>query len=265
MSGRTSAVGELRHTFRTPVNHIVGYTEMLLEDLPADDEAHREPLKEILDAAKVALEHISAALVPSDAPATETVRRLYAELEEPQARVIRAVTSLISAHDLGEVAEDDLRRILHAAEQLRPAGAPGADAPSDLEASPVDDRAANVLVVDDIEDNRELLKRRLEKQGHVVATAEDGKKALAMIEASPPDLVLLDIMMPEMDGFAVLERLKASAATRDIPVIVISALDDVASAVRCIEQGAEDFLSKPFEPVLLKARVGTSIAKKRAP
>ena len=264
MSGRTSAVGELRHTFRTPVNHIVGYTEMLLEDLPADDEAHREPLKEILDAAKVALEHISAALVPSDAPATETVRRLYAELEEPQARVIRAVTSLISAHDLGEVAEDDLRRILHAAEQLRPAGAPGADAPSDLEASPVDDRAANVLVVDDIEDNRELLKRRLEKQGHVVATAEDGKKALAMIEASPPDLVLLDIMMPEMDGFAVLERLKASAATRDIPVIVISALDDVASAVRCIEQGAEDFLSKPFEPVLLKARVGTSIAKKRA-
>ena len=264
MSGRTSAVGELRHTFRTPVNHIVGYTEMLLEDLPADDEAHREPLKEILDAAKVALEHISAALVPSDAPATETVRRLYAELEEPQARVIRAVTSLISAHDLGEVAEDDLRRILHAAEQLRPAGAPDADAPSDLEASPVDDRAANVLVVDDIEDNRELLKRRLEKQGHVVATAEDGKKALAMIEASPPDLVLLDIMMPEMDGFAVLERLKASAATRDIPVIVISALDDVASAVRCIEQGAEDFLSKPFEPVLLKARVGTSIAKKRA-
>ena len=264
MSGRTSAVGELRHTFRTPVNHIVGYTEMLLEDLPADDEAHREPLKEILDAAKVALEHISAALVPSDAPATETVRRLYAELEEPQARVIRAVTSLISAHDLGEVAEDDLRRILHAAEQLRPAGAPGADAPSDLEASPVDDRAANVLVVDDIEDNREILKRRLEKQGHVVATAEDGKKALAMIEASPPDLVLLDIMMPEMDGFAVLERLKSSAATRDIPVIVISALDDVASAVRCIEQGAEDFLSKPFEPVLLKARVGTSIAKKRA-
>jgi len=264
MSARTSAVGELRHTFRTPVNHIVGYTEMLLEDLPPDDDSHRAQLKEILNAAKVALEHISAALVPSETPATETVRRLYAELEEPQARVIRAVTTLIDAHDLGETAEDDLRRILHAAEQLRPAGAPGADAPTVPEMAPLDDRAPSVLIVDDIEDNRELLKRRLEKQGHVVATAENGKKALAMIEASPPDLVLLDIMMPEMDGFEVLDRLKGNAATRDIPVIVISALDDVASAVRCIEQGAEDFLSKPFDPVLLKARVGTSIAKKRA-
>ena len=265
MSGRTSAVGELRHTFRTPVNHIMGYTEMLLEDLPAEDDAHRAPLKEILDAAKVALEHISSALVPSDVPATETVRRLYAELEEPQARVIRAVTTLISAHDLGETAEDDLRRILHAAEQLRPANAPGAAAAAaPLDFAPLDESAPHVLVVDDIEDNRALLKRRLEKQGHVVASAANGKEALQMVAAQPPDLVLLDIMMPEMDGFAVLDRLKGDPATRDIPVIVISALDDVESAVRCIEQGAEDFLSKPFDPVLLKARVGTSIAKKRA-
>lgn len=267
MSARTSAVGELRHTFRTPVNHIVGYTEMLLEDLPPEDERHREPLKEILSAAKIALENISAALVPSEIPATETVRRLYAELEEPQARVIRAVTTLIDAHDLGETAEDDLRRILHAAEQLRPAGAPGAESPAPaagIDSIPVDQSAPRVLVVDDIEDNRALLKRRLEKQGHVVTMAADGKQALAMIESEPPDLVLLDIMMPEMDGFAVLERLKGNPATRDIPVIVISALDDVESAVRCIEQGAEDFLSKPFDPVLLRARVGTSIAKKRA-
>jgi DNA-binding response OmpR family regulator len=97
-----------------------------------------------------------------------------------------------------------------------------------------------------------------------VLTAEDGKKALDMVDKESPDLVLLDIMMPEMDGFAVLARLKGSAATRDIPVIVISALDDTESAVRCIEQGAEDFLPKPFDPVLLKARVGTSITKKRA-
>jgi len=263
MSGRTSAVGELRHTFRTPVNHIVGYTEMLLEDLPAEDDQHREPLKAILDAARDALEHISAVLVPSEVPATETVRRLYAELEEPQARIIRAVTSLISAQDLGESAADDLRRILHAAEQLRPAGlAP--DGPPAAEEEPIDERPSRVLVVDDIEDNRQLLKRRLERQGHQVSCAEDGKKALAMVDAEPPDLILLDIMMPEMDGFAVLARLKSNRATKDIPVIVISALDDVASAVRCIEQGAEDFLSKPFDPVLLKARVDSSITKKRA-
>ena len=263
MSGRTSAVGELRHTFRTPVNHIVGYTEMLLEDLPPEDEGHRAPLEAILVAARDALEHISAVLVPSETPATETVRRLYAELEEPQARIIRAVTSLISAQDLGEPAAEDLRRILHAAEQLRPIGG-AADAPPAAEEEPVDDRPARVLVVDDIEDNRQLLKRRLERQGHTVICAEDGKKALAMVEAEPPDLVLLDIMMPEMDGFAVLARLKGSRATRDIPVIVISALDDMASAVKCIEQGAEDFLSKPFDPVLLKARVDSSITKKRA-
>jgi len=263
VSGRTSAVGELRHTFRTPVNHIVGYTEMLLEDLPPDDESHRAPLKAILDAAHDALTQISAVLVPSETPATETVRRLYAELEEPQARIIRAVTSLISAQDLGESAAEDLRRILHAAEQLRPAGI-DTDAPAEPETEPADTRPAHVLVVDDIEDNRQLLKRRLERQGLTVSTAEDGKRALAMVEAEAFDLVLLDIMMPEMDGFAVLERLKGNKATRDIPVIVISALDDVASAVRCIENGAEDFLSKPFDPVLLKARVGTSITKKRA-
>ena len=263
MSGRTSAVGELRHTFRTPVNHIVGYTEMLLEDLPPEDEAHRAPLKAILDAAHDALTHISAVLVPSSVPATDTVRRLYAELEEPQARIIRAVTSLISAQDLGPTAAEDLRRILHAAEQLRPAGIADGAAPA-TEEEPLDDRPAQVLVVDDIEDNRELLRRRLEKQGHVVRCAEDGKKALAMVEAEAPDLILLDIMMPEMDGFAVLDRLKGDRATRDIPVIVISALDDTASAVRCIENGAEDFLSKPFDPVLLKARVGSSILKKRA-
>ena len=262
MSGRTSAVGELRHTFRTPVNHIVGYTEMLLEDLPPDDEGHRAPLEAILVAARDALEHISAVLVPSETPATETVRRLYSELEEPQARIIRAVTSLISAQDLGESAAEDLRRILHAAEQLRPAGLDTGTPVAEEE--PLDDRPARVLVVDDIEDNRQLLKRRLEKQGHTVLCAEDGKQALAMVEADPPDVVLLDIMMPEMDGFAVLARLKQSRATRDIPVIVISALDDIASAVRCIEQGAEDFLSKPFDPVLLKARVESSITKKRA-
>ena len=262
MSGRTSAVGELRHTFRTPVNHIVGYTEMLLEDLPPDDDAHRAPLREILDAAKDALTHISAVLVPSETPATETVRRLYAELEEPQARIIRAVTSLISAKDLGEGADEDLRRILNAAEQLRPAGI--ADAAPEPETPPADDRAPRVLVVDDVADNRELLKRRLERHGIEVRTAEHGKQALEMVEAEPPELILLDIMMPEMDGFQVLERLKGDKRTRDIPVIVISALDDTASAVRCIENGAEDFLSKPFDPVLLKARVGTSIAKKRA-
>ncbi len=264
MSGRNSAVGELRHTFRTPVNHIVGYTEMLLEDLPPGDEEHREPLKIILAAAHDALQHISAVLVPSSTPPSDAVRRLYDELEEPQAQIIRAVTSLISAHDLGDAAADDLRRILHAAEQLRPKDLEIAASAPLAEEEPAEERAARVLVVDDVEDNRQLLKRRLEKQGYAVSMAENGRVALEMVESEMPDLILLDIMMPELDGFAVLERLKGAKRTRDIPVIVISALDDTASAVRCIEQGAEDFLPKPFDPVLLKARVGASVARKRA-
>ena len=220
MSARSSAVGELRHTFRTPVNHIVGYTEMLLEDLPPGDEEHREPLKEILAAAHDALSHISAVLVPSDVPATEAVRRLYDELEEPQARIMRAVSSLITAHDLGEAAADDLRRILNAAEQLRPKDLELTVPAAAAEEEPEAERPSRILVVDDVEDNRQLLRRRLEKQGYAVSCAEDGKKALAMVESDDPDLILLDIMMPELDGFAVLERLKANKHTRDIPVIV---------------------------------------------
>ncbi len=170
MSGRNSAVGELRHTFRTPVNHIVGYTEMLLEDLPPGDEEHREPLKvDPRGGARRARSTSArcscrAARRPSDA-----VRRLYDELEEPQAQIIRAVTSLISAHDLGDAAADDLRRILHAAEQLRPKDLEIAASAPLAEEEPAEERAARVLVVDDVEDNRQLLKRRLEKQGYAVS------------------------------------------------------------------------------------------------
>ena len=118
--------------------------------------------------------------------------------------------------------------------------------------------------MDDIEANRDVLSRRLERQGYVVATAENGRQALEMLRAGTFDLVLLDIMMPEMDGYEVLQRLKADEALRHIPVIMISALSELDSAVRCIEMGAEDYLPKPFNPTLLKARIGACLEKKRA-
>jgi two-component system, cell cycle response regulator len=111
--------------------------------------------------------------------------------------------------------------------------------------------------------NRTLLARRLERLGHAVGQAANGREALALLAAEPFDLVLLDIMMPELDGYEVLRRLKAHERLRDIPVIVISALDELASAVRCIELGAEDYLPKPFDPVLLRARIGAGLEKKR--
>jgi serine phosphatase RsbU (regulator of sigma subunit) len=119
-----------------------------------------------------------------------------------------------------------------------------------------------ILVVDDNEANRDVLSRRLKKQGHSVAVAEHGRQALEMLRTQPFDLILLDVMMPEMNGYQVLEELKHHGAWRHIPVIMISALDDIDSVVRCIELGAEDYLYKPFNPVLLKARVSASLEKK---
>lgn len=128
----------------------------------------------------------------------------------------------------------------------------------------MNDDASAVLVVDDNEDNRYTLTRRLKRQGYdEVATAEDGRKALELLDARPFDLVLLDIMMPEMDGYEVLEAMKANPKLRDIPVIMISALDEIDSIVRCIELGAEDYLPKPFNPTLLRARVEACLEKKR--
>lgn len=120
-----------------------------------------------------------------------------------------------------------------------------------------------VLVVDDNEMNRDLLSRRLQRQGHKIVMAENGKQALEQLQSQPFDLILLDVMMPEMNGYQVLEHLKADAALRHIPVIMISALDDIDSVVRCIELGAEDYLFKPFNPILLKARIGACLEKKR--
>lgn len=121
----------------------------------------------------------------------------------------------------------------------------------------------HILVVDDNRVNRLTLARNLEQQGHTVALAENGQQALEMVRSEPFDVVLLDIVMPGLDGFQVLARMKADPELRDIPVIVISALDEVESAVRSIEMGAEDYLPKPFDPVLLRARLHASLQRKK--
>jgi adenylate cyclase len=117
-------------------------------------------------------------------------------------------------------------------------------------------------VVDDHQSNRDLLSRRLTREGHDVVTAETGAEALELVEATPFDLVLLDLLMPGMSGYEVLCRLKASPRHFEVPVIVISALDEISSVVRCIEAGAEDYMPKPFDPVLLRARINASLDRK---
>ncbi|MCP4305518.1 MAG: response regulator, partial [bacterium] len=121
-----------------------------------------------------------------------------------------------------------------------------------------------ILVVDDNEDNRYTLTERLKRQGYEnLTTAENGQEALDQLAQKPIDLVLLDIMMPVMNGYEVVEHIKSDMALRDIPVIMISAVDEMESIVRCIKAGAEDHLSKPFNASLLKARISASLEKKR--
>ena len=119
------------------------------------------------------------------------------------------------------------------------------------------------MVVDDVEVNRDLLSRRLQRMGHVVTTANDGREALDLTSDPSWDLIMLDVMMPVLDGIGALTALKANEATRHIPVIMISANTELETVVKCIELGAEDYLPKPFDPVLLRARVGASLEKKR--
>jgi adenylate cyclase len=122
---------------------------------------------------------------------------------------------------------------------------------------------AYVLVVDDDSVNRLLLSRSLEREGHRFATAEDGRRALEILRAESFDVVLLDVVMPEIDGFEVLAQMQADSELRHIPVIMISALEDMESVVRGIELGAEDYLPKPFNPVLLRARINGCLTRKR--
>ena len=270
------AVAELRHELRTPLNLIIGYSEMLAED--AVDPDCCAALQRTLDAARVILERINAAVPPSRSEISEREFATFRDaIREPQARIIAATDQLLALvrGDTDAQSERDVRRIRSAAERLLVVELPrGADrahrdaAPAPVrpdsapDEQPSTPRSARILVVDDLEDNRAVLERRLRRQGHHVQCAAGGYAALDLLARERFDLVLLDVMMPDLDGLAVLERMKTTAASRDIPVIMISALDDLASVVRCIEHGADDYLSKPFDPVLLEARLRACLEKK---
>jgi CheY-like chemotaxis protein len=126
--------------------------------------------------------------------------------------------------------------------------------------------AGTILIVDDSAVNRLLLSRELRKAGYAVETAADGVQALARLRAQQPpgfDVVLLDILMPELDGYATLAQIKAEETLRHLPVIMITAVEEMESVIRCIEMGATDYLPKPFNRALLQARIAASLAGKR--
>jgi CheY-like chemotaxis protein len=278
------AASELRHELRTPINHIVGYAEMLREDA-ADGAAEVTHLDRILTAARDGLARINAALPATGVSSQGALAALLEELKVPQREIDTATKALLTGERDPQF-RTDVERIAQAARRLTAVPTPGsthaagqavahavgnasarapgvATAPARVASATVAARAGRILIVDDVEENRTVLARRLSREGYEAHSASSGEEALRLIGAGAFDLVLLDVLMPGMDGFAVLERIKADEATRRIPVIMISALDDLSSVVRCIEHGAEDYLAKPFDPVLLRARIGASIEKKR--
>ncbi|HEY2806734.1 MAG TPA: response regulator, partial [Gemmatimonadales bacterium] len=207
----SNPVAALRHDLRTPVNHIVGYAEMLLEDLggPGHEE-QRAALEKTLAAARDALKAISLVLAPTrDAIEPGELTGLYTRLEDPQRRIVDAVRAVLAF--TGEAPTptfvEDLHRIEAAAARLVPkaqaATGNGQSATGQAGAA----GKARVLVVDDEEGNRDLLGRRLQREGYSVISAGGGHEALAVIAKDPVDVVLLDVMMPDLDGLAVLERL----------------------------------------------------------
>jgi CheY-like chemotaxis protein len=278
MNGLTTpeAVAELRHELRTPLNLIIGYCEMLLEDAVEPD--RRDALGAALAAGREVLERINQGIPSSRSSISGAeITALIDSLRQPQSRVLEATGALLAPSEgaLDPQFERDVRRIRSSAERLltveMPTGAGRASSPVSVTVEqPVPEGAtlppvapARILIVDDLEDNRAVLERRLRRQGHSVESAAGGRAALERLARERFDLVLLDVMMPDLDGLAVLERMKGDAGLRDIPVIMISALDDVASVVACIQRGAEDHLTKPFDPVLLRARISACLEKKR--
>jgi adenylate cyclase len=161
-----------------------------------------------------------------------------------------------------EAAPDEVARLQPQAEAEWDQGGKGLGR-SEAESMSVNVPAGRVLVVDDDQLNRMLLTRSLEQEGHRVGSAASGQEALEILREKPFDVVLLDIVMPELDGISVLQRLKRDPVLQHVPVIMISAVDEIETVVRCIEMGSEDYLPKPFNPVLLRARINAALAKKR--
>jgi class 3 adenylate cyclase len=273
-----AALSHLRHELRTPLNHIIGYSEMLLEDAGDGAAAGLEPgLRTVHENAQRLLALVNDFLGHARVEAGEVdVPRLSAEASSALDAIASALDALeLRAREAGaDGARDDLERIaaatraLHAllSTGLNPDSPPAAADSRSAAAAAGPVRAVQtgvILVVDDNAANREMLARRLEREGHRVQQAAGGREALDLLGRQSIDLVLLDVMMPDMDGYAVLQQLKADPALRHIPVLMVSALDEMDSVVRCIELGAEDYLPKPFDPVLLRARIGACLEKKR--
>jgi class 3 adenylate cyclase len=273
----SATLRHLRHELHTPLNHIIGYSEMLLEDIAVSGQAALGPgLRRLHQEARRLLGLTDGFLGDSRAHRDEIdLSALASAAAAPIGSMLDTLDALQrDARDAdANTASADLDRIAAAVRALAGmlAGGGGVQTTAPVPSPARETTAAAVpaapggviLVVDDNAENRDILARRLAREGHEVVLASGGRDALELLRERRIDLVLLDVMMPDLDGRAVLQQLKADPAVRELPVLMISALDEQDSVVRCIELGAEDYLPKPFDPVLLRARIGACLEKKR--
>lgn len=228
-----SRLADLRHDLCTPINQIMGYSEMLEEDAQVGNPEFVGDLQKIKRAASDMLALVRERL--TDQHLSQSVANRPAKrVDSGCPPVFEVLPGLKHESLLAQGINQDGTKLL----------------------------TGKILVVDDNAMNVDVLAARLARQGHIVSTAADGEEALQCATQEAFDLVLLDVMMPKLDGYATLRALKASEETQFIPVIMISALDELESVVRCIEAGAEDYLAKPFNPTLLRARVEACLKEK---
>lgn len=281
--------GNLKHRIRKPLSHIIGYGEILEEeaaarpnglilgDLRVIHQIATEALAGLnrfdltgLDLSRARLDEWSSALQSVANQIITAAEKLAQRCDREGiltfSHDLRRMAA--SAAELREIAERDIPQLADRVgpKQMAAAARSGVDtakAPGPSETQPARREQGRILVVDDDRANRDILWRRLSPMGYEVVLAVNGRDALAQVATDAIDLVLLDILMPQLDGFEVLKQLKADPATQNIPVIMLSAVDDIETVVRCIELGADDYLPKPFPTPLLRARVRACLSNKR--
>lgn len=286
---REAALGHVRHELRTPINGIIGYSEMLLEDVSGGDLV--DDLERIREAGRQLLDRVDTLLL-RDPASGDGAGELEAVAEKARVDLRTPVSAVVGyAEMLLESCEEsgrdelvpDLERIRASAHRLLDrtedivrlaTESDGAEAglgesqalteqvlakiqPVSGAASP--EAEGRLLVVDDNETNRDLISRQLARFGYTVATATDGEEALERLRQEAFDLVLLDVIMPRMDGVETLTRLRQEDRMADTPVIMLSSLNELDSAVRCIEMGATDYIAKPVQASLLEARIAAAL------
>ncbi len=277
---KQSLLAHLRHELRTPMNAIIGYSEMLLEELE-DDNSNQgiTELENIHFNGKKIITIINN-LLSSEREIFLDFNQLFQSIPleiKPSLDIVISNCQKLLDNSFSDDFQPDLLKINRAAQQLQnmidnldditlPKSATiKTDSPLPELVTEIDRTIKNqvhILIVDDNETNQDLLIRLLEREGYSVNTAINGREALEKVQVFPYDLILLDLIMPEMDGYQTLQYLKADEQWRNIPVIMISALNEIDNVINCIEIGAEDYLPKPFNSVLLRARIGACLEKK---